>query len=71
MHYKIGNTDVPGFRTYDEILSQFNQRLEHKNNIIERIFEVIKNKEASQTIQELPRDLNYFAEKLTYLLFVV
>ncbi|HJD59230.1 MAG TPA: hypothetical protein LFW20_00895 [Rickettsia endosymbiont of Omalisus fontisbellaquei] len=73
MHYKSGNiqTDVPGFGTYDEILSKFNQRLEHKNNIIERIFEVIKNKEASQTIQELPRDLNYFAEKLTYLLFVV
>ncbi|MCC8419250.1 MAG: hypothetical protein LN590_07025 [Rickettsia endosymbiont of Glossina mortisans submortisans] len=73
IHYKSGNvqTDVPGFGTYDEILSKFNQRLEHKNNIIERIFEVIKNKEASQTIQELPRDLNYFAEKLTYLLFVV
>lgn len=73
MHYKSGNiqTDIPSFGTYDEILSKFNQRPEHKSNIVNRILEVIKNKEVSQTIQELPRDLNYFAEKLTHLLFVV
>lgn len=73
VHYKTGNvqTDVPGLGKYDEILSKFEQKPEYKHAIIKRIFEVVHAKESTQNIEELPRKLNYFAEKLTHLLFVV
>ncbi|MCC8406958.1 MAG: hypothetical protein LN560_05105 [Rickettsia endosymbiont of Sceptobius lativentris] len=73
VHYKTGNvqTDVPGLGKYDEILSKFEQEHEYKHAIIKRIFEVVHAKESTQNIEELPRKLNYFAEKLTHLLFIV
>jgi len=73
VHYKTSNvqTDVPGLGKYDEILSKFEQEHEYKHAIIKRIFEVVHAKESTQNIEELPRKLNYFAEKLTHLLFIV
>lgn len=73
VHYKTGNvqTDVPGLGKYDEILSKFEQEHEYKYAIIKRIFEVVHAKESTQNIEELRRKLNYFAEKLTHLLFIV
>ncbi|MEY4463488.1 MAG: hypothetical protein RLZZ81_459 [Pseudomonadota bacterium] len=73
VHYKTGNiqTDVPDLGKYDEILSKFGQEHEYKHAIIKRIFEVVNAKESTQNIEELPRKLNYFAEKLTHLLFIV
>ncbi|HJD56040.1 MAG TPA: hypothetical protein LFW21_05365 [Rickettsia endosymbiont of Pyrocoelia pectoralis] len=72
-HYKTGNiqTDIPGFGKYDKILSNFNKEPQYKHAIIKRIFEVIHGKESTQTIEELPRKLNHFAEKLAHLLFIV
>ncbi|HJD58958.1 MAG TPA: hypothetical protein LFV92_07450 [Rickettsia endosymbiont of Ceroptres masudai] len=73
VHYKTGNiqTDIPDLGKYDEILSKFEQEQKYKHAIIKRIFEVIHAKESTQNIEELPRKLNYFAEKLTHLLFIV
>jgi len=73
MHHKTGNiqTDITGFGKYETILSKFNQRQQYKHAIIKRIFEVIQNKKTTQNIEELPQDLNHFAEKLTHLLFIV
>ncbi|CAK6577594.1 MAG: hypothetical protein IRF12RH_00020 [Rickettsia helvetica] len=73
VHYKTGNvqTDVPGLGKYGEILSKFEQEHEYKCAIIKRIFEVVHAKESTQNIEALPRKLNYFAEKLTHLLFIV
>ncbi|WP_341787666.1 hypothetical protein [Rickettsia endosymbiont of Cantharis rufa] len=73
VHYKTGNiqTDVPDLGKYDEILSKFEKEAEYKHAIIKRIFEVIHAKESTRNIEELSRKLNYFAEKLTHLLFTV
>ncbi|WP_236609830.1 hypothetical protein [Rickettsia gravesii] len=73
VHYKTGSvqTDVHGLGKYDEILSKFEQEHEYKHAIIKRIFEVVHAKAATQNIEELPRKLNYFAEKLTHLLFML
>ncbi|MFQ3887662.1 MAG: hypothetical protein AB8U88_06665 [Rickettsia conorii subsp. raoultii] len=73
VHYKTGNvqTDLPGLGKYDEILSKFEQEHEYKHAIIKRIFEVVHAKASTQNIEELPRKLNYFAEKLTHLLFML
>lgn len=73
MHYKTGNaqTDVTGFGSYNEIFSEFNKEPKHIPNIIKRIFEIVKGKETTQTVQGLSHKLNHFAEKLTHLLFIV
>lgn len=73
VYYKTGNiqTDIPDLGKYDEILSKFEQEQKYKHAIIKRIFEVIHAKESTQNIEELPRKLNDFAEKLTHLLFIV
>lgn len=74
VHYKTGNvqTDILSFGTYDKILYEFNnQTPEYKRAIIKRIFEVVQARENTQSIEELPRKLNHFAEKLTHLLFIV
>ncbi|MCZ6886556.1 MAG: hypothetical protein O7C59_03590 [Rickettsia endosymbiont of Ixodes persulcatus] len=74
VHYKTGNvqTDIHSFGTYDKILSEFNNQVpKYKHAIIKRIFEVVHAKESTQNIEELPRKLNHFAEKLTHLLFIV
>ena len=73
VHYKTGNvqTDVPGLGKYDEILSKFEQEQKYNHAIIKRIFEVVHAKKPTQNIEELPRKLNHFDEKLTHLLFTV
>ncbi|ABE04926.1 hypothetical protein [Rickettsia bellii] len=72
IHYETGNvqTEIFGFGTYKDIFQRMLRNEAHRENIVERIFELVQNKKIANT-EKLSQELNNFAEQLTHLLFIV